>query len=178
VHVVGQKTLSLVTECSSLVQCARCKLFWSPVHFHSNSPISKHPYCKVCRCEAEKLRRLDPEWQRLRRIKHATDLRWRAREMHRALKKRSKRDGLEFDLTAEWIFEKFRAGTCDICDLPFDFSSTEQAGPYTPSVDRIIAGGGYTRRNCRVVLMCVNAAMMAWGMEAFLPVAKAIAAKY
>ncbi len=63
---------------------------------------------------------------------------------------------------------------------PLDCSPLRRSavkGPYTPSVDRVTAGAGYTRSNCRLVLMCVNSALMWWGLEAFIPVAKAIAEK-
>lgn len=86
--------------------------------------------------------------------------------------KRCKREGFEFDLDDAWYIERLKAGVCELTGLPFDLSAT--LGPYSPSIDRIIAGTGYTKRNCRVVLHCLNFAMGNWGIAAFLPVARAL----
>jgi len=167
-------------DCTPLRRCSKCTRFFSPVHFHKNKNIKKsdglHIWCKACRCAVEKTKRKDPQWIELQRVKKAGNIPWRANELLRNIRRRSKAEGWEFDLDCDWLIQRLEAGICEISALPFDMSAIK--GPYTPSVDRVIAGGGYTKRNCRVVLMCVNSALMNWGFEAFLPVAKAIAEAY
>lgn len=92
-------------------------------------------------------------------------------------RKRAKESGLQFDLDTEWVLSRLEIGTCEISALPFDFSSGKRQA-FGPSIDRIIPGGGYTKQNCRVVLNAVNTALMDWGLDSFIGIAKAIAAKY
>ena len=167
---MGEATLSLVPqpEASPLRRCARCRRFFSPVHFHKNKNVKPyldglHGWCKICRSESEKKRRADPERVKRHLARRASDLEYRAQELLKGISKRCKREGWEFDLDVEWVMERLAAGRCQVSDYYFDFSAAR--GPYTPSVDRVIAGAGYTKRNCRLVLMCVNSALMDWGLE-------------
>jgi hypothetical protein len=178
---MDSRALSLVPdlELCALRRCSKCEGFFSPVHFHKNKAIGAdgmHLWCKQCRCNAEKSRRVDPEWLKHHAERRQADLPWRAREALRIILKRCAREGWEFDLDEAWVLERFEAGACEISGLNLDFSS--RRGAYTPSIDRKTSSAGYTKRNCRVVLWCVNSALNNWGLEAFLPVAIAIAEKH
>lgn len=70
------------------------------------------------------------------------------------------------------------AGLCEVSGHPLSLTVTGQKGPYGPSIDRIKATAGYTPGNVRIVCIAVNFALNSWGLEAFLPVAKAIVAKH
>ena len=90
-------------------------------------------------------------------------------------KKRSEKLGLKFDLTKEWLMEKLNKGVCEITNEPFDFSlpkSTSYYNPYAPSVDKIDPKKGYTKDNCRIVLIAINFGMNEWGLETYLKIAK------
>jgi hypothetical protein len=171
---MGGGALSIVER-----RCYKCRQILPIGSFHKNSGEGRHAnhfWCKKCRCAAESQRRKDPAWIEAQAIKKAGNLPWRANELIRNIRKRCKREGWEFDLTPEWLLAKFQAGICEVSGLKFDFSAVK--GPFTPSVDRVTAGAGYSKTNCRVVLMCVNSALMWWGIEAFIPVARAIAEKH
>ncbi|MDQ2805239.1 MAG: hypothetical protein M3Y41_22145 [Pseudomonadota bacterium] len=79
----------------------------------------------------------------------------------------------EADLIAVW---KDCDGKCAVTRLEF---SSELVGTslvkkaYAPSLDRIRAGTPYTRENCRLVMVAVNFAMNAWGLDVYLTLARA-----
>ncbi len=92
------------------------------------------------------VRRLDPD----RRAKAmCTWTRIRARRMH-----------LEFDLTADFLAERLRAGKCEATGIEFVFSDGEMGKKkvhhYAPSIDRIDPKLGYIKRNVRLVVYIYN----------------------
>lgn len=98
----------------------------------------------------------------------------RAQALYRAIKAKATREGVAFDLDKEW-FEQRLATTCALSDLPFVLESDrKRRTAYSPSVDRIVAGGGYTKANCRMVLWCINQALHTYGEECLLEVFRAI----
>lgn len=83
----------------------------------------------------------------------------------------SKREGLPFDLTTEWLRARIQAGTCELTGLPLDASGP---GPYSPAIDRVDLARGYTLDNVRVVVFAVNALRGSWGDKDALAVAQAL----
>jgi hypothetical protein len=65
-------------------------------------------------------------------------------------------------------------GRCEITGIPFRRGDDEKA--YSPSLDRIRAGGLYSAANCRLVLLAVNVAMSDWGEDVFRDICAAFAA--
>ena len=63
----------------------------------------------------------------------------------RSARKRAKKRGLEFSLTAKWLFKRY-TGVCEVTGVPM----IPNSGPYAPSLDRIDSSGGYTRENTRI----------------------------
>jgi hypothetical protein len=67
-------------------------------------------------------------------------------------------------------------GRCSVTGLPF---SSKQVGEgkakrvYAPSLDRIVAGGAYSRENCRLVMVGINFAINSWGLDTYLELAEA-----
>ena len=75
----------------------------------------------------------------------------------RPARKRSKDNGLEFDLDREWAKSRW-TGRCELTGIEFDLTSKGRGGnPLSPSIDRIDPKSGYTKDNCRVILWCINA---------------------
>lgn len=99
----------------------------------------------------------------------------RAYHMLYNCKKRSEKLGLDFNLTKEWLIEKLNKGVCEITNERFDFGLPNTPcyyNPYAPSVDKIDPKKGYTKENCRIVLIAVNFGMNEWGLETYLKIAK------
>lgn len=98
----------------------------------------------------------------------------RARMVLQAALARANKCSLPFDLTLEWVAERILAGRCEVTEIPFDFSKSKHTrrNPFAPSVDQIVAGTGYTKQNCRVVLVALNLALAEWGLAQFLYIAR------
>jgi len=92
---------------------------------------------------------------------------------------------LSFEITWEWVAARLIHGTCEETGLPFFNSTraaaglyTQQRNPFYPSLDRIDSNKGYYPDNVRVVLCAVNLAYNNCGRDAFLPIARALAARH
>lgn len=93
------------------------------------------------------------------------------------IKNRSKVKGWKFDITTDFIQELFRNqnGKCAITKIPFTFNRTKhhstkgrKKDPFSPSLDRIDAGKGYTKNNVRLVCLVVNLALNEFGDKIFV----------
>lgn len=103
---------------------------------------------------------------------------FRARQLLKNILKKCRQFSLDFDLDHEWLASRLKHGHCELTGLPFNMSvATRKRNAFTPSVDRIQAGAGYTKQNCRLVLFSVNAAISDWGLEVLEQVANALIAK-
>lgn len=69
-------------------------------------------------------------------------------------KYRAKKEGLPFNLTAEWALATWK-GVCEISGIPFVLNKRRSV--FSPTIDKIIPNLGYEQSNCRFVLFGVNA---------------------
>ncbi len=67
---------------------------------------------------------------------------------------RARKKGLDFDLTPEWIAERYMQGSA-LSGLPFSFG-TRKSNSFSASVDRVDNCRGYTQDNCRLILNAEN----------------------
>lgn len=65
------------------------------------------------------------------------------------LKRKCQKDGVDYDLDAEWLREKVE-GVCEKTAMPFDMHTPN--GPFLPAIKRRSEEGGYTKKNCMVVI--------------------------
>ena len=93
------------------------------------------------------------------------------RRLLREIKKRAKKKGLDFDLTDQWGAERW-TGRCEVTGLEFQRTSSKSC--FLASVDRIDSALGYTKGNCRFVLMAVNMLKFVGTDEDMFRVASAI----
>ena len=68
------------------------------------------------------------------------------------IKRRAQKQGLAFDLTAEWLLS-IVPPICPIFLTPFVFG---RLSPQNASVDQLLPGDGYTRTNVRVISLEAN----------------------
>ena len=94
-----------------------------------------------------------------RRVYHMTN-EGRAAKVVSSAKTRSKKRGIDFDLTTEWVLEKLNAGICEATGIEFDYKIPEgRTRSYrSPSIDRKDNTKGYTQENCWVVCLMYNIA--------------------
>ncbi len=135
----------------------------------------RHGHCKPCRCTATLAYAQTTRGRATRRTRREArrlTARGRATNLHRNTKCRAKKKGICFNLGKDWIEIRMLAGYCEITGVEFDF--TAATGPFSPSIDRVESGGGYTEENCRVVCWVLNAAMNDWGLDPVLKLARAL----
>lgn len=92
-----------------------------------------------------------------------------------AARSRSKRKGVPFDLTFDWLLAtaKQQDFRCKLTGIEF-YATPPHRGkvnPYAPSLDRIEPAKGYVTSNVRIVLRAVNTMLLDWGPEVFKQVA-------
>ena len=82
-------------------------------------------------------------------------------------KHRATRSGLKFDLTVGFLAKLFESGRCSVTGIPFNHDpiGSSRTSPWAPSVDQIVAGKGYTKKNVRVVCWIYNLAKHEWDDE-------------
>lgn len=122
----------------------------------------------------------DPEVRRQRgyevtKRRRAAGLMWPS-DLISGAKRRARDAGVECTLSTQWVRERLVAG-CAVSGLPFDLETGKGRWvkrPFTPSIDRIEAGGPYVESNCRLVCLIVNEAMNAWGLEPLLTLARSL----
>lgn len=97
------------------------------------------------------------------------------RDVYKAVYRRARGNAagrmLEFLLTEHEFDEivKRAAGACELTGIPFSMQNTtlSKRRPFAPSLDRVNCGLPYTKGNCRLVTVCVNAALSDWGEDVF-----------
>jgi hypothetical protein len=99
----------------------------------------------------EQIRKKSKEWI----DKQGDDIKKYAYKSVQRSKTFAKKNGLEFDITLEWMDSKIR-GVCELSGIKFDMSV--KRGPNSPSIDRIDPKGPYTMENCRMVIWFLNRA--------------------
>lgn len=69
------------------------------------------------------------------------------------LKKRAQSKNIPFDLDENWLSKKLNLKKCEVSDIPFNH---DKGAWCTQSIDRINSDHGYTKHNCKVILLGLN----------------------
>lgn len=129
-------------------------------------------YCR--QCEREKSRE---NGRKIKKKISSGDIDALVNKMFISIKNRSSCRKVDFNLTKDWLLEKVSNGSCEVTGLKFDVSrpSGFRANPMFPSVDRVDNSIGYTKDNCKMVVLVYNIAKNEWGVDVINSVAKAMA---
>jgi len=166
-------------------ECINCHVVKPLDDFYKDKskPQSRQSRCKVCkRADMQKRRDDNPEigkayWQRLKaRRKINPDLyakrrEWetnrrkdpivRANELCYNAQRRATERGLEYSLSQARVEVALLIGKCERTGIRFVFTENDtefSRHPYSPSLDKIDAFGGYTDTNVAVVCNAYNIA--------------------
>jgi len=103
---------------------------------------------------------------------------YRIRRLLHSVRQRARTLGVPFDLTHEWVKEKFKVGVCEVSGLPLDLTSEGSVGEraWGPSLDREVPSLGYTQENTRVVCWIYNRAKGASDHDSVITLARALVA--
>lgn len=135
-------------------RCSKCKEIKDRGEFskHSSNRSGLHSHCKSCVKIAypliklkRKQRILSNEQIQVEKLHHLFD----------GIKSRAKVKELPFSINIEWLLERFKKqdGRCLLTGIKFEFSKTSKTkNPFSPSVDQIVPGNGYTEDNARLSL--------------------------
>lgn len=69
-------------------------------------------------------------------------------------KARAKKHKFDYDLDRAWLQRKIRSGRCEFSGV--QFVNGQQYHPFSPSLDRVDPSRGYTKDNCKLILLCLN----------------------
>lgn len=101
--------------------------------------------------------------------------------LHSKAKIRAKKKSLNSDLSIDDVIEIANRsnGNCELTGITFtDINPTNsRVRPFTPSLDRVNPGEGYTKENCRLICAAANIALMDFGEKIFKIIATAFLSK-
>ena len=91
-------------------------------------------------------------------------------------KQRAKKHKIPYNIDSKYIISLFyKQNKCCIkTKIPFSLPGTKKKSPWTPSIDQIIPGKGYTKDNVQLVCMMYNFAKHTWTNEDVMKFVQAI----
>lgn len=116
----------------------------------------------------------------MRRVSEDDRCRYAASRLARSVNSRARHQyRVESEIDTKWVLDtiKKQNGRCAVSGMPFSYErglpTKDRRNPLAPSVDRIDCALGYTKSNCRVVILAVNIALNLWGDALFLDICRA-----
>lgn len=120
--------------------------------------------------KTRKAKQANPEKFRARDRRYWSSPKGRAGFLLMSAKQRSK----NVTITKQWIQERLDRGYCEVTGLPFVLTSNKIKNPWSPSLDQIRPGQGYTLENTQLVVWIYNVAKGSWAHEDVLTLANAL----
>lgn len=145
--------------------CNSCKISKPITEFRESKSYKegRRSHCKEC------------DKVRVRRYQQTP--KGRAHQLVNRAKLRAAKSGLPHTITAKWVLERLLRGKCEVTGIPFELNfigNDKEVHPWTPSLDQIDPGKGYTPDNVQVVTYMYNMAKAQFGPDELLRLAKAI----
>lgn len=113
-----------------------------------------------------------------RREESSKSVRGRLRDLLVSARTRAKKSNLPCTITLNWVMALYeeQKGCCILTGLPFSLERNPLGKrvhmPFSPSLDQIKAGAGYTLENTRLVCVIVNLALNRFGEDTFRTMCK------
>ena len=97
-------------------------------------------------------------------------------------KSRARKKQLDFDLTQDWLKERYNKGVCQVTGIPFSLETIEDPEaneciikrPFAPSIDRKDPSKGYTQDNCQLVIWQYNQMKFLWSQKELVKFCRAV----
>lgn len=113
--------------------------------------------------------------------KYYGTLHGRAVHMHNNMRARAKRNGIQHDISIEWIETRLQSGVCEVTGIPFVFKESTGKGhrenSFSPSLERIDPTGPYSEDNCQITCWIYNRAKGAFPLADLITLVNALAEK-
>lgn len=122
--------------------------------------------CKECLCARSSSKNRDRDGYKFSPIGFAQYLVSSAR-------KRAGKQSIDFDIDIDFVLGKLKNGVCEVTNIPLNMTRGKR-GPFSPTLDQIMPGGGYTKNNTQLVCWIYNSAKGNWSHEEVIFFAKAI----
>ena len=101
--------------------------------------------------------------------------------MHNNMRARAKRNGIQHDISIEWIETRLQSGVCEVTGIPFVFKESTGKGhrenSFSPSLERIDPTGPYSEDNCQITCWIYNRAKGAFPLADLITLVNALAEK-
>ncbi len=162
---------TLVINIPAQKKCNKCKETKPSSSFsrHNKRSDGLQNFCKTCKVSHQREKYQEPGGLDYHKkyYKNHLEITKPRRDAERAAepwrkivtnaRHRSMRDGIPFDIDIEWGRSTY-TGVCELSGLKFVVNSGNFGHrAYSPSIDRRDPNKGYTKDNCRWILMCLNA---------------------
>lgn len=73
------------------------------------------------------------------------------------IRKRARKKKIDYDLDLLWLIDRIQKGRCEYTGIKFKLEPhITTLNPFYPSIDRIDSNKGYTKDNCKVVIIGFN----------------------
>jgi hypothetical protein len=172
-------TNKIIEYGDGLKKCTFCEDIKNRNEFNAHSDTRDGLYSQ-CR-ECQKRNSLPCRIKRKQRIlSKEQEQKERLSALFYNVKSRAKVREVPFTISSEWIMDQFtkQNGCCLLTGLELDCSATSTRNAYrnafSPSLDQIVPGAGYTETNARLVCTAINLGMNEFGLDTFRLVAKAL----
>lgn len=157
-------------------KCSICKAVKSKETDFSYKPSSKDGYFSSCK-ECEKHLKKNHRQKRKQKVLSESEIKKeKLVRLFDSTKARAKKRNLPFSISFEWLVSRCdnQNDCCLLTGLKLNFQrdSNGISIPFSPSLDQIKPGQGYTENNTRLVCTAINLGMNKFGEQVFKTIAE------
>jgi hypothetical protein len=159
-----------------LKMCSTCKeVKEKSINFDIKSSVLDG-YCSQCKKCVSKMSVKVRAKRKQRVLSKEQIIKEKLNRLFFSVRSRAVKRKLLFTIDFVWLVEQFikQNGCCRLTNIKLEFPEIgSPKNPYSPSIDQIIPGKGYSKENSRLVCTAINLGMNEFGTETFKLVAEA-----